>query len=146
MLTPEELVALKARINGRRLVASISGGKDSAAMSLYLMELGLEHDRVFMDTGWEHPDTYEYLRGPLTAKLGPIVEIRNEKFPGGMPDLVRLKGMFPSRTRRFCTHKLKVEPMQGYIRKLVEQGEDVLNAVGIRAAESEARKNMPEWE
>lgn len=146
MLTPTELADLKAKINGRRIVASVSGGKDSAAMSLYLMELGLEHDRVFMDTGWEHPATYDYLRGPLTAKLGPIVEIVNEKFPGGMEDIVVHKGMFPSRTRRFCTQKLKVEPMQAHIRKLVDAGEDILNAVGIRAAESEARKNMGEWE
>lgn len=41
------------RIAGRRVVASVSGGKDSGAMSLYLTELGIEHDRVFMDTGWE---------------------------------------------------------------------------------------------
>ena len=46
---------------GRRVIASISGGKDSAAMSLWLTE----HDRVFADTGWEYEATYEYLRGPL---------------------------------------------------------------------------------
>jgi 3'-phosphoadenosine 5'-phosphosulfate sulfotransferase (PAPS reductase)/FAD synthetase len=91
---------LKDRINGRRVVASISGGKDSAAMSLYLAELGIDHDRVFLDTGWEHDLTYEYLRGPLTAKLGPIVELRA---PLLMEGLIRKKGMFPSRVRRFCT-------------------------------------------
>jgi len=42
-----------ARLNGCRGVASISGGKDSAAMSLYLHELGIDHDRGLLDTGWK---------------------------------------------------------------------------------------------
>lgn len=115
-------------------------------MSLYLSELGLEHDRVFLDTGWEHDRTYEYLRGELTAKIGPILELRNEKHPGGMADVVMHKGMFPSRTRRFCTQELKVYPMQRYIRGLADAGEDMVNAVGIRAAESQARARLSEWE
>lgn len=32
----------------------ISGGKDSAALSLWLTENGIEHRRVFANTGWEH--------------------------------------------------------------------------------------------
>lgn len=141
-LLPEQ----KSKLNGRRVVASVSGGKDSAALSLHLAELGIEHDRVFLDTGWEHPDTYAYLRGPLTEKLGPIIEIRSEKYPGGMVDLVTRKGMFPSRTRRFCTQALKVEPMQAYIRGRVADGAELVNAVGIRRGESEARSRMAEWE
>lgn len=88
------------RINGRRVVLSVSGGKDSAAASLYLRELGIEHDRVFADTGWEHQKTYEYLRGPLTAALGPITEVRAEKL---FTELVREKRIFPDRVKRFCT-------------------------------------------
>lgn len=137
---------LKAKINGRRIVASVSGGKDSAAMSLYLTELGIEHDRVFMDTGWEHPATYEYLRGPLTEKLGPIAEIVNKKYPAGMVQLVTKKGMFASRMQRFCTQELKVFPMRDHIRAIQDAGDDVLNAVGIRAGESEARSKMTAWE
>ncbi len=41
---------LTTRIAGRRVVASISGGKDSAAMSLWLTDQGIDHDRVFCDT------------------------------------------------------------------------------------------------
>ena len=146
MPTSHELADLKARLNGRRIIASISGGKDSAAMSLYLTELGLEHDRVFLDTGWEHAKTYDYLRGELTSKIGPILELRNEKHPGGMADVVVAKGMFPSRTRRFCTQELKVYPMQRYIRGLADAGQDMVNAVGVRAAESAARARLGEWE
>jgi 3'-phosphoadenosine 5'-phosphosulfate sulfotransferase (PAPS reductase)/FAD synthetase len=134
------IAALEKKLAGRHVVASISGGKDSAAMSLHLRELGIEHDRVFMDTGWEHAKTYDYLRGELTRVLGPITEIRGDLL---MPDLIRKKGMFPSRTRRFCTEELKVKPMQRYLAGL---GADVVNAVGIRRAESEARSRMEEWE
>jgi len=128
------------RLGDRRVVAAISGGKDSAAMSLHLRELGIDHDRVFMDTGWEHPATYEYLRGELTRVLGPITEIRGDLL---MPDLIRKKGMFPSRRIRFCTQELKVKPMQRY---LAAMDCDVVNAVGIRRAESHARSQMVEWE
>lgn len=142
-MNSEQIEQLKQRINGRRVVASISGGKDSAAMSLYLTELGIEHDRVFMDTGWEHEATYSYLRGPLTEKLGPITWLEPKR---KMEDLILHKGMFPSRVRRFCTQELKVFPMQRHIKTLQDNGDDVINTVGIRAGESESRSRMPEWE
>jgi len=134
---------IKARLAGRRVVASVSGGKDSAAMSLYLTELGIEHDRVFCDTGWEHDLTYEYLRGPLVEKLGPITWLEPKR---KMEDLILHKGMFPSRMRRYCTQELKIFPLQKYINGRMDAGEDVVNAVGIRAAESESRSKMPQWE
>lgn len=134
---------LRAKLAGRRIVASVSGGKDSAALSLWLTEQGIEHDRVFCDTGWEHEATYEYLRGPLQDKLGPIQWL---KPPRGMEELILKKGMFPSRVRRFCTQELKVFPIKRHLDALMESGMDVVNAVGIRAAESESRSKMPEWE
>jgi 3'-phosphoadenosine 5'-phosphosulfate sulfotransferase (PAPS reductase)/FAD synthetase len=124
-----------------KFVASVSGGKDSTSMCLHLQELGIEHERIFMDTGWEHQATYEYLRGPLTKALGPITELRG---PLGMADLCRKKGMFPSRLRRFCTSELKVLPAIAYVHELLDAGHDVINAVGIRSAESRARQHLPE--
>ena len=131
------------RMKNATVVASVSGGKDSAAMSLWLTENGIEHERVFMDTGWEHDATYEYLAGPLAAKLGPITTLMP---PMGMADLCRKKGMFPSRVRRFCTQELKVKPIIKYIGTLQDAGAEVVNTVGIRAGESEARSKMGEWE
>jgi len=139
-MTPEEI---KERLKGRRVVASVSGGKDSAAMSLYLTELGIDHDRVFCDTGWEHELTYEYLRGPLTEKLGPIVELQPKR---KMEELILHKGIFPQRIRRFCTQELKVFPLAEYLNARMDAGEDIVTAAGIRAAESEARARMPQWE
>jgi 3'-phosphoadenosine 5'-phosphosulfate sulfotransferase (PAPS reductase)/FAD synthetase len=137
-----DAAAIRDRLAGRRVIASVSGGKDSAATSLYLAELGVEHERVFMDTGWEHPTTYEYLRGPLTAALGPITEINAGT---DFLSLVRKKGLFPSRVMRFCTTELKVKPIQKYLNAASET-EEIVNAVGIRRAESRARSEMLEWE
>src|SRR5262249_6150325 len=130
----------RARLHDRHVVASVSGGKDSAAMSLCLTELGIEHVRVFADTGWEHPATLEYLRGPLTGVLGPIVEVRN---PLGFAGVVRAHGMFPSRMRRFCTQELKIEPLAAFVRGL---SDECVNAIGIRAAESSARSRLDAWD
>jgi 3'-phosphoadenosine 5'-phosphosulfate sulfotransferase (PAPS reductase)/FAD synthetase len=121
------------------VVASVSGGKDSTALSLFLKEQEIEHRRVFADTGWEHPSTVEHIEY-LKTVLGPIETVGRE---GGMAELVRQKGLFPSRIARFCTEKLKVEPIQEYIDSLPES---VVSAVGVRALESRSRANMPEWE
>jgi hypothetical protein len=67
------------RLAGKTVVANISGGKDSTALSLWLHECGIEHRRVFADTGWEHPATYEYIRNVLEPKLGPIDWVRGPK-------------------------------------------------------------------
>jgi len=66
---------------GEKIVVGVSGGKDSAALCLWLMEQGLGPDdyvRLFSDTGWELPEVYQYLRGPLAEKVGPITEVRTE--------------------------------------------------------------------
>lgn len=134
---------LKAKLAGRTVVASVSGGKDSAALSLWLTEQGIEHQRIFCDTGWEHKATYEYLRGPLAEKIGPIVWLDP---PLKMVPLIISRGTFPKGHQRFCTQQLKVFPVQRYLRGLQDAGEEVINAVGIRAAESESRSKMLEWE
>jgi 3'-phosphoadenosine 5'-phosphosulfate sulfotransferase (PAPS reductase)/FAD synthetase len=37
-------------------VCNISGGKDSTAAELALVEAGIPHRRVFADTAWEAPE------------------------------------------------------------------------------------------
>jgi 3'-phosphoadenosine 5'-phosphosulfate sulfotransferase (PAPS reductase)/FAD synthetase len=146
----------------RLVVLSLSGGKDSAAAALYLREQGIEHVRVFMDTGWEHPDLYAHL-DYLEAELGPIVRLAPRMPvlpPEVMPRVEEIEALvgrspsgfvrwavsmriFPSRMRRYCTRELKVRP---FLRWVDEQDDDILNVVGIRASESAARANLPERE
>lgn len=140
-------------------IASVSGGKDSVAMCLYLQEQGIEHTRVFMDTGWEHPTLYAHL-DYLETVLGPIERIRPripdlpadlmpeveaiEELVGVSPSAfvrwIVKKGMFPSRVRRFCTQELKVRPFLRWVDAL---DADIVNTVGIRAEESAARARLP---
>lgn len=61
-----------------KVIASVSGGKDSTAMSLFLTENGIEHIRVFANTGWEHPATVEYIIETLQPRLGPIDVVSND--------------------------------------------------------------------
>jgi 3'-phosphoadenosine 5'-phosphosulfate sulfotransferase (PAPS reductase)/FAD synthetase len=151
----------RERIGARRVIASVSGGKDSTAMCLHLRELGIDYEPVFMDTGWENAETYRYLREELPGYIGPIRWLRAE-VPLA-PDLEALarvfearlghtspmvrwilkKGMFPSGMRRFCTVELKVRPMADYLDSL---DAEAVNAVGIRAEESAARAGLSEWE
>lgn len=128
------------RLAGKVVVANISGGKDSTALSLWLHECGIEHRRVFADTGWEHPATYDYLHHVLEPKLGPIDWVRG---PRQMVDLIESRGMFPSRQRRFCTEELKVKPIGEYMLTLPGPRVTVL---GIRASESQARAKLLEWD
>ena len=134
----------RERIGGKKVILGMSGGKDSTAMAIHMRENGIEFEPVFMDTGWEHEDTYKYVTEVLDPLFGPIRTLRSKKWPGGMVEAVRYKGMFPSRMLRWCTQELKVYPLRDYIREVGP--ENVVSLVGIRAAESGARSKMPRWE
>lgn len=126
-------------------VLSLSGGKDSAAASLWLHEQGIEHRRVFADTGWEHPSTLEYIRDVLEPALGPVDVVESEN--GGMVDHIRRQAMFPNRMRRWCTRELKVRPLNAYIFKLMDETQrPAISVIGVRAGESRARSTLPEWD
>jgi 3'-phosphoadenosine 5'-phosphosulfate sulfotransferase (PAPS reductase)/FAD synthetase len=133
-----------SKISDRPLIVSVSGGKDSTAMALHLRELGIKYRSVFMDTGWEHPSTYDYLSDVLDPLLGGVERIRGAM---DMVETIRHKAMFPSRMRRWCTQQLKVIPMQDFcVRVFEETGMRPVSAVGIRSAESLRRSKMQEWE
>jgi len=146
-----------------RIIVSMSGGKDSTAMALNLLEKGYsasEFDRVFVDTGWEHSSTYEYL-DYLEEKIGKITRLRAEipirdedrekisriesllGFESPMVRLIYKNRMFPSGARKWCTPLLKIEPLKTYFKNLEE---DAVNLVGIRREESPRRANYLEWE
>lgn len=128
-----------------RLVLSLSGGKDSAAMALHFKEMGLPFTAVFADTGWEHPMTYAYIRDELEPRFGPIQWLRSKS--GVMLDWMDSKMMFPSRVIRWCTEELKVIPIRDHLAGLItEPGGPVINVVGIRALESSSRAAMPRAE
>lgn len=111
-----------------RHILSLSGGKDSAALAIYLRDRVPNMEYIFHDTDKELPDTYEYI-DRLEDYLGQKV-IRTT-FGTTFDDLLRkYGGMLPSNHRRWCTRAMKLEPFENYIGDA-----HCINYVGIRADE-----------
>lgn len=94
---------------------------------------------VFISEKWrEHGITEEKIQRALAVMR-----------PTGNPflDLCIWKGRFPSTKARFCSEELKRNPIVNQIqRPLMEAGDDVVSWQGVRADESENRRNLPERE
>ena len=79
-----------------RHILSLSGGKDSTALALYMKDRVPEMEYVFCDTGEELSETYDYLE-KLQAHLGkPVVTLKHEDRMG-FGDLLRIRnGYLPA--------------------------------------------------
>lgn len=112
-----------------RHILSLSGGKDSAALAIYLRDRVPDIEYIFHDTDKELPETYDYI-ARLEAILGkPIV--RTTPVDSFDHWLTVYRGMLPSNHRRWCTKMLKLKPFEDYV------GEGpVVNYVGLRADEN----------
>lgn len=117
---------------GTRHILSISGGKDSAALALYMRERVRDIEYVFCDTGEELPETYDYLQR-LEAFLGrPIVRLNPDRPFSHYLELYN--GVLPDARTRWCTRMLKIRPFERFV------GDDqVLSYIAIRADESERK-------
>lgn len=113
-----------------RHILGISGGKDSAALAVLMHKQAPEMEYVFCDTHKELPETYEYL-DRLKARLGIKIHYLNAE--RGFDDWLDIYGgMLPSPQVRWCTRKLKIEPIERFI------GDDeAISYVAIRADEPE---------
>lgn len=137
-------IKLPAEGAGLTVVASVSGGKDSTALILALREANIAARYVFADTQWEAPETYAYL-DLLRARLGITIDVVGAE--GGMMGRARYRAGFPGRMQRWCTRELKIEPLRAYHDRIIEEtGVETVSAMGVRAEESAARSQMPEWE
>jgi 3'-phosphoadenosine 5'-phosphosulfate sulfotransferase (PAPS reductase)/FAD synthetase len=124
-------------------LVSYSGGKDSGALVLHLMEQGVPNlVLVFCDTHWEHPATYRYAY-EFAQAVGLRLRVVDSE---GMVNLCLRKKRAPSTRVRFCTQELKLKPFERYVKTLHEQGFDTVVWIGVRAEESPARAKMPESE
>lgn len=118
-----------------RHVLGLSGGKDSAALAVYMRDAypHLDIDYFFTDTGEELPEVYEFL-GRLEGYLGkPIIRLnprRDFRFW-----LKQYNHFLPSPQTRWCTRQLKLLPFEEWIRPWLAVGDDVTSYVAIRADE-----------
>ena len=111
-----------------RHILSLSGGKDSAALAIYMRDRVPEMEYIFSDTRKELPETYEYLER-IEDYLGVRVNRLNAEL--GFDHWYEVYGeMIPSNHRRWCTKMLKLKPFEKFA------GDDpVMNYVGLRADE-----------
>lgn len=118
-----------------RHVLGISGGKDSAALAVYMRQHHpeLNIDYFFTDTGKELPEVYEFL-GSLEGFLGkPILRLNpNRDFDFWLREF----GHFlPSPNARWCTKQLKLLPFKQWLKPWLANGDVVTSYVAIRSDE-----------
>lgn len=121
--------------NKVRHVLGISGGKDSAALALYLFEKypQLDIEYYTCDTGKELSDTYKLIDN-LEIYLGKKIKrlvSASESHEDPFDHFLKLYGGYlPSSISRWCTRKLKLDPFEAWV------GDDpVISYVGIRGDE-----------
>ena len=119
-----------------RHVLGISGGKDSAALAIYIKTKYPELDLEFYssDTGKELDETYQLVKN-IETHLGIKIEVlkaAENSSEDSFDHFLKLYGGFlPSSTSRWCTKKLKLDPFEKYV------GDDlVVSYVGIRGDEN----------
>jgi 3'-phosphoadenosine 5'-phosphosulfate sulfotransferase (PAPS reductase)/FAD synthetase len=121
-----------------RHVLGISGGKDSAALAIYLKQKHPQLDVEYYtcDTGRELDETYlliDRLKSALgkdILELKPIKE-NNTNVESNFDHFLELYGGYlPSSTARWCTKKLKLDPFEAYISDI-----PTISYVGIRGDE-----------
>jgi len=134
------------RDQSRRHIIPLSGGKDSTAVAVYMLEnhgdLPLEF--VFTDTGAELPETYSYLRrfeaifgveiNRLTALDLPELKVRSKGGRRSPFDVLLnevYSGFLPNPQARWCTRMLKIKPFEHFV-----GGDDAYSYIGIRADEN----------
>ena len=118
-----------------RHVLGISGGKDSAALAIYLKTKYPSIDLEFYtcDTGKELEETYQLIRNIevyLGIKINLLQAAANSSEDPFDHFLKMYGGFLPSSQARWCTKKLKLEPFENYVGT-----SPVISYVGIRGDE-----------
>lgn len=116
-------------------VLGISGGKDSAALAVYMRDNypELDIDYFFTDTGKELPEVYSFL-SKLEGYLGkPILRINPDRDFDFW--LMQHNNFLPSAQARWCTICMKLKPFEAWVGKFLNEGYTVYSYVAIRSDE-----------
>lgn len=120
-------------------VLGISGGKDSAALAIYMSQKhpDIDIDYYTCDTGKELTETYDLI-SKLNSVLGKEISLYKSIDEVNSPMknpfdhfLAMYGGYLPSATARWCTNKMKLEPFEQHI-----GDEPTISYVGIRGDEN----------
>lgn len=130
-------------------IVSFSGGKDSTAMLLMMLERGMPVDEIVCcDTGKEFPAMYEHWK-KVQAYIGREITIlrADKSYDYWMFEHEKTKGSrkgtkgygWPDMFRRWCTKALKTQVLDRYYKKL--SGTNIQEYVGIAFDEKERCKD-----
>ena len=120
-----------------RHILGISGGKDSAALAIYLNDQypQLDFEYYFCDTGKELDETYQLIDS-LESYLGKkVLRLENDELKGSNESpfdfyYKSFRGYLPSPQARWCTALMKLKPFEKFV-----NGEPTVSYVGIRGDE-----------
>lgn len=124
-------------MNKPRHILGISGGKDSAALAIYLNDRypQLNFEYYFCDTGKELDETYQLIDS-LESYLGKkVLRLENDELKGSNESpfdfyYKSFRGYLPSPQARWCTALMKLKPFEKFV-----NGEPTVSYVGIRGDE-----------
>lgn len=136
----------------KKYIVSLSGGKDSTAMLLKLIENNEPIDEIiYCDVGKEFPQMYDHI-AKLEKYIGQkITVLKSEKnYDYYMFDHIKTKGKnigqkgysWAGIKQRWCTSKLKTDVIQKYLKEKYGKNE-VIQYVGIACDETKRIKNDP---
>lgn len=130
-------------------IVQFSGGKDSTAMLLMMLEKEMPVDEIiFCDTGKEFPDMYKHIQKVEQYIGRPITRLKADKsFDYYFSDYEKVKGKnkgskgygWPRMWARWCTRIFKQEITKKY---LADAGE-YISYIGIAADEPKRHANIP---
>lgn len=126
-------------------IVSFSGGKDSTAMLLMMIENNIHIDEIiFLDTGVEFPQMYEHIKKVEKYINRSITILKAENsFEYMMFDYVKTRGKnkgkkgysWPDFRNRWCTSYLKKQVIKKYLNKY--KNDEIIEFHGIAVDESE---------
>ena len=118
-----------------RHILGISGGRDSAALAVYMRQTRpeLELEYFFTDTGKELKEVYDFL-DRLEGFLGkPIARLNPDRdFDFWLEEY---NHFLPSARTRWCTRQLKLRPLEHWLRADLAAGVKIHSYVAIRSDE-----------
>ena len=121
--------------NKTQHVLGLSGGRDSAALAVYMRQTYPEIDAqyFFTDTGKELPEVYEFLVN-LEGFLGkPILRLNPDRDFDFW--LKQYNNFLPSPQARWCTRQMKIKPFEDWVKTMLDEGDSVYSYVAIRSDE-----------
>ena len=135
---------------GGLVAVSLSGGKDSQAMTILLFRIVPRRQLLFVHAPLgevEWPGTIEHIERTIPPGV-PLILARTASGKS-LLERIEERGLWPSSSARWCTSDFKRGPIERELRRHLKAhprfGGRIVSAMGMRAAESPARAKRETW-